>query len=322
MKLVVCLAFLAVGAVAQSQTIQQQRATVHIYRTGSHSVSIQVLVDGREAFKVGDHEETSFALTPGHHEIGARYGHQEPTLGIDTRGGQEYFVQLSTTARHSALLGAVDPSNAATVILSRENGLPNTGGVHERPLPDDQLDYILYATARPQQRPHATAVEPASVPSLPPFQKRAATTKLDEPVQQPLALHKESFIAVQQAYRVKYAGGSLPDVQTGKLLQLRISPSAIELDTAILPSASITTISLSQDKHHRIGTGIAISVVSLGAGIPVMFSKSTKDFIQITWNDSGRTGGVAFQADKNEYRGILAALEGVTGKTATLVSEK
>lgn len=318
MKLVACLALLAVGAVAQSQTSQQQRAMVHIYRTGSHSVSIQVLVDGREAFKVGDHEATSFALTPGHHEIGAHYGHQEPTLGIDTRGGQEYFVQLSTTARHSALLGAVDPSNAATVILSRENGLPNPGEVHERPLPDDQLDYILYATARP----HATAVEPASVTSLPPLQKLAATTNLDQPLQQPIALRKESFIAVQQVYRVKYAGGSLPDVQTGKLLQLRISPSAIELGTAILPSASITTISLSQDKHHRIGTGIAISVVSLGAGIPVMFSKSTKDFIQITWNDSGRTGGVAFQADKNEYRGILAALEGVTGRTATLLSEK
>ena len=38
--------------------------------------------------------------------------------------------------------------------------------------------------------------------------------------------------------------------------------------------------------------------------------------IGLTWDDAGKTGGAAFQADKNEYRGLLAGLEGVTGKKA------
>jgi hypothetical protein len=46
-------------------------------------------------------------------------------------------------------------------------------------------------------------------------------------------------------------------------------------------------------------------------------SKSKKHFIGLTWDDgNGNKGGAAFQADKNEYRGVLAGLEGVTGKRA------
>ena len=45
-------------------------------------------------------------------------------------------------------------------------------------------------------------------------------------------------------------------------------------------------------------------------------SKSKKHFIGLTWDDNGKKGGFAFQADKKDYRGILAGLEGVTGKKA------
>ena len=45
-------------------------------------------------------------------------------------------------------------------------------------------------------------------------------------------------------------------------------------------------------------------------------SKSKKHFIGLTWDDSGKKGGLAFQADKNDYRGLLAGLEGITGKKA------
>ncbi|MGC2210398.1 MAG: hypothetical protein WA532_09845 [Candidatus Korobacteraceae bacterium] len=56
--------------------------------------------------------------------------------------------------------------------------------------------------------------------------------------------------------------------------------------------------------------------MSLGIGAIVAFSKTKKDFIGITWDDGGKKGGLVVQADKNEYRGILAALEGVTGEKA------
>jgi hypothetical protein len=45
-------------------------------------------------------------------------------------------------------------------------------------------------------------------------------------------------------------------------------------------------------------------------------SKSKKHFVGLTWDDGGHKGGIAFQADKNEYRGIIAGLEGITGKKA------
>jgi hypothetical protein len=46
------------------------------------------------------------------------------------------------------------------------------------------------------------------------------------------------------------------------------------------------------------------------------FSKSKKHFIGITYADGEKKGGFVMQCDKNEYRGILAALEGITGKKA------
>ena len=36
----------------------------------------------------------------------------------------------------------------------------------------------------------------------------------------------------------------------------------------------------------------------------------------LTWTDGDKKGGFAMQCDKNEYRGVLAGLEGVTGKKA------
>jgi hypothetical protein len=57
-------------------------------------------------------------------------------------------------------------------------------------------------------------------------------------------------------------------------------------------------------------------VVSLGIGALVAFSKSKKHYVGLTWDDSGNKGGLVVQADKDEYRGLIAALEGVSGKKA------
>jgi hypothetical protein len=36
----------------------------------------------------------------------------------------------------------------------------------------------------------------------------------------------------------------------------------------------------------------------------------------VTWADGEKKGGFAMQCDKNDYRGVLAGLEGVTGEKA------
>jgi hypothetical protein len=45
-------------------------------------------------------------------------------------------------------------------------------------------------------------------------------------------------------------------------------------------------------------------------------TKSKKHYVGLTWADGDKKGGLAIQCDKNDYRGVLTALEGVTGKTA------
>ena len=57
-------------------------------------------------------------------------------------------------------------------------------------------------------------------------------------------------------------------------------------------------------------------VVTLGIGALVALSKSKKHFVGLTWANGDQKGGLAMQCDKNDYRGILAGLEGVSGKKA------
>jgi hypothetical protein len=124
-------------------------------------------------------------------------------------------------------------------------------------------------------------------------------------------------------------------------------------DVITIPAAAITEISYGQDVHRRVGTAVAVGVFTLGVGALVALSKSKKHFVGLTWAeapapdaatpkpeavtpsadlanadakpavanvvmkvDATKRGGLAMQCDKNEYRGILAGLEGITGKKA------
>jgi len=78
----------------------------------------------------------------------------------------------------------------------------------------------------------------------------------------------------------------------------------------------VTEISYGQDIHRRVGAAIGVAVVSFGIGALLALSKSKKHFVGVTWDNSGQKGGIAFQADKSDYRGLLTGLEGITGKKA------
>jgi hypothetical protein len=87
-------------------------------------------------------------------------------------------------------------------------------------------------------------------------------------------------------------------------------------DVITIPAATVTEISYGQDVHRRVGAAIGLAVVSFGIGGLMALTKSKKHYIGLTWVDGDKKGGFAMQGDKNEYRGILAALEGVSGKKA------
>jgi hypothetical protein len=127
--------------------------------------------------------------------------------------------------------------------------------------------------------------------------------------------------AGDNSYKVIYDGGSLQNLKTSTGVQLILDPAMIKIahgkeELVSIPATSITEISYGQDVHRRIGTAIGLAVISLGVGALMALSKSKKHYVGLTWADGDKKGGFVMQCDKNEYRGILTALEGMTGKKA------
>jgi hypothetical protein len=123
------------------------------------------------------------------------------------------------------------------------------------------------------------------------------------------------------SYKVVYDGGSLQNAKAGTDVQLVIDPAQVRIlrgkeVLAVIPAATITEISYGQDVHRRVGAAIGLAVVSLGIGALMLLAKSKKHYVGLTWADGDKKGGFAMQCDKNDYRGELAALEGITGKKA------
>ena len=130
-----------------------------------------------------------------------------------------------------------------------------------------------------------------------------------------------ALLAADNGYKVNYDGGSVSDVKSGAAIKMYIDSNRIRFvkdktEIANIPASAITEISYGQDVHRRVGTAVAVGIMSFGLGALTALSKSKKHFVGITWADGDKKGGLAMQCDKNDYRGILAGLEGVSGKKA------
>ncbi len=130
-----------------------------------------------------------------------------------------------------------------------------------------------------------------------------------------------TVFAGDNAYKVTYDGGSITDAKAGTGMKLFIESNQIRLvkdksDVVTIPASAVTEISYGQDVHRRVGAAIGLAVVSFGIGALMALTKSKKHFVGLTWVDGDKKGGFAMQCDKNDYRGVLAGLEGVTGKKA------
>jgi hypothetical protein len=130
-----------------------------------------------------------------------------------------------------------------------------------------------------------------------------------------------SALAADNGYKVVYDGGSIPEMKPGAGLRLFLESNQIRFtrdkkELLSIPAASVTEISYGQDVHRRVGAAIGLAVISLGIGALMALTKSKKHFVGLTWANGDQKGGFAMQCDKSDYRGILAGLEGVTGKKA------
>jgi hypothetical protein len=122
-------------------------------------------------------------------------------------------------------------------------------------------------------------------------------------------------------YDVMYDGGSLPGLKAGKKLRMYIESNQIRimdgktLVTTLVPS-SVQELTYGQDVHRRVGAAIGLAIVSFGIGGLMALTKSKKHYVGLTWAEGDVKGGFAMQCDKNDYRGVITGLEGVTGKKA------
>ena len=127
--------------------------------------------------------------------------------------------------------------------------------------------------------------------------------------------------AADNSYKVVYDGGSLQGTKAGVNVKLFLDPAQVRIvrdnaNLVVIPASAVTEISYGQDVHRRVGAAIGLAVFTLGLGALMALTKSKKHFVGLTWANGDAKGGFVMQCDKNEYRGILTALEGITGKKA------
>jgi len=123
--------------------------------------------------------------------------------------------------------------------------------------------------------------------------------------------------------KIRYSGGTVQakvnpyDWNT----TLTVTPDFIKLVFSgrttfqLLPS-QVTTLSYGQEAHRRVADMVALSMVFVNPLVLFgILHQSKNHFVGIEFRgEDGKNGAVLLEADKNNYRAILKALNTVTGK--------
>jgi len=124
--------------------------------------------------------------------------------------------------------------------------------------------------------------------------------------------------------KVRYNGGSVPSKVDPKDWdnELTVNQDQIVLDpkgpkntvwkTEVLPK-SVTSLSYGQEADRRVGTMIALAVLISPVALFGLLHKTRLHCIGIQYSVDGKNNGVLLQGDRDNYRPILVALQGVTG---------
>jgi hypothetical protein len=122
--------------------------------------------------------------------------------------------------------------------------------------------------------------------------------------------------------KIRYSGGTVAakvnpyDWNT----TLTVSPDAIVLVfggrvTERITPADVTALSYGREAHRRVADMVALSFVVTPLALFGILHQSKVHFIGIEYHKGdGKPAGVLLEADKGNYRAILAALKSATGK--------
>ena len=121
--------------------------------------------------------------------------------------------------------------------------------------------------------------------------------------------------------KVRYNGGSAQSKVDPKDWnnKLTVTPDAITLalkDGAKveIPAKSVTSLSYGQEAHRRVGTMIALAVLVAPVALFGLFHKTRLHYIGVQYaTPDQKKAGILLQGDKDNYRAMLVALQGVTG---------
>jgi PEGA domain len=129
--------------------------------------------------------------------------------------------------------------------------------------------------------------------------------------------------------KIRYNGGSVNSSVDPKDWHNRLTVSSDSINlvfkdgkTISIPPKNVTSLSYGEEAHRRVGTMIALAILISPIALFGLLHKTRLHFIGIQYRDvDGKPAGILLQGDKDNYRAILVALQGVTRVPVT-VGEK
>jgi len=128
-------------------------------------------------------------------------------------------------------------------------------------------------------------------------------------------------LASDGSYKITYDGGSVQDGKAGVQATLYIDGDQIRIAqkgqfVLSIQTSSVTGIGYGQNVHRTIGAPVQATLVGVVVDTFMTVRKTKRDYIAVTWTEGNKKNGLSMQCDRNEYPGILAGLEKMTGKPA------
>jgi hypothetical protein len=136
-----------------------------------------------------------------------------------------------------------------------------------------------------------------------------------------LLLVPVSAFAQGNQFKIRYNGGSLetkvkPD-DWGNTLTVTADKIEVKLkdgQTLLIDPQKVTALSYGQEASRRVKTYVGLAFIS-----PIflfgLFKKNKKHFVGIEYVDAeGKNVALLLQAKNDQYRAVLTALKGITGK--------
>ena len=129
--------------------------------------------------------------------------------------------------------------------------------------------------------------------------------------------------------RVRYNGGSFDSKVDPKEWKNTLTVTSDFITLSLkdgkkveIPPKAVTSLSYGQEAHRRVGTMIALAILVAPVALFGLFHKTRLHYIGIQYTDStNKSAGILLQGDKDNYRAILVALQGVTNVPVS-VAEK